>query len=722
MDPISGVNVSIEGNLVATSSKGLFSYNNINTSANRSLITFNKAGYFETSRAVEPKSDVANYVRIVMDEKQIDGAFDSNDGLNLTHNGISLNLPSDSYSYSDGSTYYGNINVSVNKISPESSNFSMRIPGGDLRATDANGDDRRLYSYGMLDVTLTDYNGDDIYTNATTEITFPIPGNMLGDAPNQIPLWYYNESTGIWEEEGVATKNGSDYVGFVSHFSTWNFDIPGEWAGIEGNVLDCEGNPLSNVLVILGQQSTLTNSSGHFEMFIPPNQSLTMEIIHLGNSITQLISPVSTNTVYDAGDITICNSVIEGTVLDCNGNPLQNVLVSSDYHPLTYGYSDINGHFSFFFPENISTTIFAEGFFGTISSPVSIPQLSAQQVYNAGTIVMCEGASTTTVAQDKQNISNSFASMENCISSLKNGYGATALKNFLNLDEGDVLSENWINDMADNIDVLLNLDAIDDDNQFDFNGNTGTYTWSQSLQEFSKSSTPANKIIIEFPSSEATQNNDATFTFHSYADILLFYDGDNIWAPSSLNADLYVGGTKVFELNGNYTYDVGNPTPIPTNINTVFTFNPFTITITGQRITSTEFEADLSIENNSGCLTSLHVDVKFKHDDYENIENTDVIEVNTTMSHDNMSIEGYVDGNLIGMDDPSNTQINAMTDIDVHYSGQKIGELITQHESNGDENVYIIYTDGSSEDTEVYYDTFLTNIEQILFPFLGDWD
>ena len=30
---------------------------------------------------------------------------------------------------------------------------------------------------------------------------------------------------------------------------------------------------------------------------------------------------------------------------------------------------------------------------------------------------------------------------------------------------------------------------------------------------------------------------------------------------------------KVFELNGNYTYDVGNPTPIPTNINTAFTFN-----------------------------------------------------------------------------------------------------------------------------------------------------
>jgi len=292
----------------------------------------------------------------------------------------------------------------------------------------------------------------------------------------------------------------------------------------------------------------------------------------------------------------------------------------------------------------------------------------------------------------------------------------------LNLDEGDVLSENWIEDMVENIDDLLNLNTIDDENRFDFNGNTGTYTWSQSAQSWSQTSIPSNKIIIRFPSSEGTSINDAEFTFHSYNDIALFYDGESIYAPTSLNADLYVTGTKVFELNGNYTYDVGNPTPIPININTAFTFNPFTITITGQRITSTEFEADLSITNNSGCLTSLHVDAEFAHDDYENLENTDIIEVNTTMSHDNMSIVGFVDGALIAIDDPSNTQINNMSDIDMYYSGNKIGELILQQDSNGDENIYIRYSDSSVEHTEVYYDPFLTNMEQILFPFLGDWD
>ena len=330
--------------------------------------------------------------------------------------------------------------------------------------------------------------------------------------------------------------------------------------------------------------------------------------------------------------------------------------------------------------------------------------------------------STTTITQDQQNISNSFASMENCVSSLKNGYGATALKNFLDLNQGDIYSEDWIDGMIENIDGLLYLDAIEDNNKFDFNGNTGTYTWSQSSQSWSKTSNPNNKIVINFPSSEWDQNNDAVFTFHSYSDVSVFYDGENIFAPTSVIADLYVDGTKVFGINGSYTYDLGNPTPIPININNELVFNPFTITTIAQRITSTEFEADITITNNSGCVTTLHADVRIAHNDYENLEETDIVEVNTIFVHDNMKIEGYMDGSLLGYDDPSNTQINAMTDVELFYENSKIGELIFQTNSNNDEKVNVVYMDGSSEDVETYYDPFITNIEQILFPFMGDWD
>jgi hypothetical protein len=328
---------------------------------------------------------------------------------------------------------------------------------------------------------------------------------------------------------------------------------------------------------------------------------------------------------------------------------------------------------------------------------------------------------STTISQDKQNINNTFESMESCVSSLKNGYGATTLKNFLNLEEGEVLAEDWIEDMLDNIDDLLDLDAVDDDNKFDYSGNAGTYTWIQSSQSWAKNSN-TNKIIINFPATEWNQSNDAVFTFQSYSDISLFYDGENIFAPTSVIADLYVDGIKVFDINGSYSYDLGNAIPIPTNINTTLTFTPYIITISAQRITSKEFEADITITNNSGCITTLHADVRIAHDDYENLEETDIVEVNTILVHDNMKIEGYMDGSLLGYDDPSNTQINAMTDVDLFYTNTKIGELIFQTNSDNDDKVNIIYMDGSSEDVETYYDPFVTNIEQILFPFMGDWN
>ena len=328
---------------------------------------------------------------------------------------------------------------------------------------------------------------------------------------------------------------------------------------------------------------------------------------------------------------------------------------------------------------------------------------------------------STTISQDKQNITNTFESMESCVNSLKNGYGATTLKNFLNLEEGEVLAEDWIEDMLDNIDDLLDLDAIDDNNRFDYSGNAGTYTWIQSSQSWTKNSN-TNKIIINFPATEWNQSNDAVFTFQSYSDISLFYDGENISAPTSVIADLYVDGIKVFDINGSYSYDLGNAIPIPTNINTTLTFTPYIITISAQRITSKEFEADITITNNSGCITTLHADVRIAHDDYENLEETDIVEVNTILVHDNMKIEGYMDGSLLGYDDPSNTQINAMTDVDLFYTNTKIGELIFQTNSDNDDKVNIIYMDGSSEDVETYYDPFVTNIEQILFPFMGDWN
>jgi hypothetical protein len=58
-------------------------------------------------------------------------------------------------------------------------------------------------------------------------INVPVATTQQSTAASTIPLWHFNETTAVWEEEGAATLNGTIYTGEVSHFSWWNCDHAG---------------------------------------------------------------------------------------------------------------------------------------------------------------------------------------------------------------------------------------------------------------------------------------------------------------------------------------------------------------------------------------------------------------------------------------------------------------------------------------------------------------
>jgi len=65
-----------------------------------------------------------------------------------------------------------------------------------------------------------------IASDKKATITMPLSGLLSAAPPTSIPLWYFNESNGLWKQDGTATKTGNTYVGEVSHFSWWNCDLP----------------------------------------------------------------------------------------------------------------------------------------------------------------------------------------------------------------------------------------------------------------------------------------------------------------------------------------------------------------------------------------------------------------------------------------------------------------------------------------------------------------
>jgi hypothetical protein len=58
----------------------------------------------------------------------------------------------------------------------------------------------------------------------TAKLRFTIPSSLRSTAPATIPLWSVDETTGLWKQEGSATKGTDYYEGDVSHFSFWNCD------------------------------------------------------------------------------------------------------------------------------------------------------------------------------------------------------------------------------------------------------------------------------------------------------------------------------------------------------------------------------------------------------------------------------------------------------------------------------------------------------------------
>lgn len=104
---------------------------------------------------------------------------------------------------------------------------------GDYTARDSGGKVVSMESYGAGSVEIGSagkrYNLKD---GSPAEVTIPVDATQWGGGatpPANIPLLHYDESSGLWRQEGSATLSGSGssavYRAKVAHFSTINADI-----------------------------------------------------------------------------------------------------------------------------------------------------------------------------------------------------------------------------------------------------------------------------------------------------------------------------------------------------------------------------------------------------------------------------------------------------------------------------------------------------------------
>ena len=409
---VSGIEVRA-GNLVAyTDNNGKFFIEKVPV-GDRVLVNFKSDNYTPTQKIVVVKANRTSDIEasvIAIGKKQ---NLNATSGGSVVTNGLKVDFTANSFVDSKGNAFTGTVQVNATYFDPSTATFYGCFPG-EFKGVMTDNSTTQIESFGFINVELL--NGKEklqLATGKTATFSMPIASKILAKAPAKIQLWYYDETKGQWIEEGTATKSGSNYIGTVKHFSSWNCDMPSQTSFLKGRVVDANGNPLSFVTVhetgndYTGSSSVRTDDNGKFKINVKSLSSAKVwASYHIFTSTYQDVNPTpATGDSSDIGDIILTidsTSVcfVIGRILDNANQPVSNLyiyLLDSNGKNIDNSYTNSDGKFQFMTYLDTKCTIqiifdYSDSLNGTYKNNITTPQNSGTM--DLGDIKLDIGGST----------------------------------------------------------------------------------------------------------------------------------------------------------------------------------------------------------------------------------------------------------------------------------------------------------------------------------------
>jgi hypothetical protein len=366
-NPISGATVMIGSSSTQTSSNGLFVINDASVREKFAYIKVSKPGYIDGLRTLVPTTGYNKVNIMLIPNTPIATIASGSESTVALPNGTQVKFDG-SFKDENGNAYSGSVQVGMYHLKSSDPYLNEIMPGS-LLASNSSNQAKILETLGMLHVELTGSGGQklNIANGHTAQISMEIDVTQSATAPSSIPLWSFNETTGMWKEEGSASKVGNKYVGNVSHFSWWNCDTPLDFCTLNAHVENNTGLPLINIRIDLirnvsafaPQRTAWTNEIGNATGLIPANEILTMKVYNNCGSLisTSNIGPFASGSNNNLPAVVIGSGLsvttITGTLQDCSGNNVTdgNVVIkntsSTNYFWQYYTQPVTNGSFSF---------------------------------------------------------------------------------------------------------------------------------------------------------------------------------------------------------------------------------------------------------------------------------------------------------------------------------------------------------------------------------------
>jgi hypothetical protein len=356
------INATVNGGttIVQTDSSGIFRLHNIQISKYFGYVKISKSGFFAGSRTIVTSTTGINYVKIQLTPRNNPGNFGASSGGSIVASpGINVAIPANAIMTASTNTgYSGTVNVYAAFFDPTDAQLRSSLPG-DLRGTDTTNHTDGLNSFGILSVELEGSAGEKlqlVFGKAAT-ISLPIPAALQGSAPAAVSLWYFNDTTGKWIQQGQAVKSGNNYVGTVSHFTYWSFDLPYNIVYFTTSLKDQNNTPLAYTRLDISNTTTgdtrtgYSDSLGNVNGWIEKNATQSFIVYdNCGVSLsTKSEGPFSSDQTIDPITVTLGSDhliTVHGTAVDCSSSPLANGIAHIVLDGLSYSTPVTNGIFS----------------------------------------------------------------------------------------------------------------------------------------------------------------------------------------------------------------------------------------------------------------------------------------------------------------------------------------------------------------------------------------
>jgi hypothetical protein len=395
--PMSGVRVSAGSATTSTNVMGMYILRDVVVPQDRACVIAGRAGYFTSARAAWPGRSGLTTVDLRLIRIGSTTSFSASAGATVRAGGASVEIAPNSLVTASGEVYTGTVTAALRHFDPDTTAAFAMYFSGDASAIRSNGSQTQLLSFGVLRVLLKDDAGRplQVKNGSTAIISYPVSKALAAIGASTVPLWYFDESTGYWKEEGEASLLNGRFMGYVRHFTDWNLDSPKPRATVQGTVRCTSGRPLSHVMVTIGQVSAMTDDSGHYQHQVPASTAFNVQVqaaFNDGTSSSVVAVPDLAEAEIRTVDLQVspCSSVLVGTLVDCADQPTSGFVMVTSSKGTKYT-STITGAFRFDVPSGVPLTVTAMATTGQAAPDINVPSITESDLVDLGTVRACGG-------------------------------------------------------------------------------------------------------------------------------------------------------------------------------------------------------------------------------------------------------------------------------------------------------------------------------------------